>query len=95
MRTFAKLGCLIIKYIENMDLDNSVGTDEGKELPQVWYIPKLTPSHFPPNPTPEQITQVWNTHPIHELSDYEVKELMKDSDDMINHIKTVIEGFKL
>lgn len=95
MRTFAKLGCMIVKFIENMNLDNSVGTNEGKELPQVWYIPRLTASHFPPTPTAEQIVQVWNRHPIHELSDSEVRELMKDSDAMINHIKTVIEGFKL
>lgn len=95
MRTLAKLGCLVIKYIENMQLDNSVGTNEGKELPQVWYIPRLTASHFGQNPTPERIVQVWNLHPIHELADYEVRELMKDSDSMINHVKTVIEGFKL
>jgi 20S proteasome alpha/beta subunit len=55
MLEVAELGFFIIKYIQDFELDNTVGIGNG--YPQVWLIPHKQPL---PKATPEQIQ---STHP--------------------------------
>ncbi len=66
MLDVAELGSFIIKYIQECELDNTVGVGNG--YPQVWTIPKLA---YPANATPEQ-TMALNPRPI---SDVQLKTI--------------------
>ena len=92
MKQFAKLGCLTIKYIQNLKLDFSVGIDvNNNELPQVYYIPKI-PSNLPQ----EKLESLMKTtYKIRELNDVEIMDLLKDSDMTVSQIKDVIEHITL
>jgi 20S proteasome alpha/beta subunit len=57
MLEVAELGFFIIKYIQEFELDNTVGIGDG--YPQVWLIPN---EPVPENATPEQ-RQALNPHP--------------------------------
>jgi 20S proteasome alpha/beta subunit len=56
MLEVAELGFFIIKYMQDFELDNTVGI--GDDFPQIWLIPHSQP---PPGATPEQI-QLCNPH---------------------------------
>jgi 20S proteasome alpha/beta subunit len=60
MLEVAELGYFIIKYIQEFELDNTVGI--GGDYPQVWLIPDKQP---PPKAKPEQIrlTMPYNPSP--------------------------------
>ena len=45
MSDFSKLACLAIKYVQDLDLDYSVGYD-SKTLPQVWHVPTIPKTQF-------------------------------------------------
>lgn len=92
MENFAKLGCFVMKYIQDMKLDNSVGIDEKlEEFPQVWYIPIIEAASI----KPENAARWWEIAPIKELSKEEVKTLMKDFDKPIRNLTKAIKKIKL
>jgi hypothetical protein len=102
MTTFARLACFVIKYIQDMKLDNSVGINPDlDELPQVWYIPNVSfPSPFPPvgvskDKIPEEVNKIWEQHPIRELDKQEVEKLMVDFDPHLLELKKSIKSIKL
>lgn len=93
MDTFAKLGCLIIKYIQDMRLDNSVGFDEeNNDYPQIWKMPNVPLNE---NDSEEQVRRMFEAFKIEELQDYRVKEFLKDSDQNITKIKDAIMSINL
>jgi len=70
MLEVAELGYFIIKYIENIGLDNTVGI--GQEYPQIWMIPNI------PNPKDSQITdEQWKQVSPRTLTSEEMAD-MKD-----------------
>jgi len=77
MEQTAKLGLFVIRYIDEMKLDTSVGYNK-EFLPQVVYIPHIIE---PPNfkPTPENIAEHKKKFPIKELSLEEVTKLMEET----------------
>jgi len=65
MEETTELGFFIIKYIQEMFLDNTVGVGEG--YPQVWLIP-----NNPPLDTPKEKLQIYRSHA---MSDIELKPI--------------------
>jgi 20S proteasome alpha/beta subunit len=63
MLDVAELGLFIIKYIEDFELDNTVGIGDG--FPQVWLIPD-NPISTSPGGTPNQVesTQLYTLSPM-------------------------------
>lgn len=95
MADFAKLGCLAIRYIQDLNLDNSVGVDIKKgEVPQVWYIP-IIPEHKIDTTKTDALDSFFEKYSIKELSDSEVKLLIKNTTKNITNIRKMIENFKL
>lgn len=79
MEQTAKLCLFIIKFIQDMKLDNSVGFDE-EYLPQVFYVPDVkVPAGFGPAnyktdaEYAEAVGKLLAEHPIRELNSDEVK----------------------
>jgi len=95
MEQTAKLGLFIIKFIEKMELDNSVGYTSDF-LPQVVYIPNISkPSNFDTLNQKEKnklIGQLRQAKPIKELTPDIVKKFM---DEMDSNISVVDNWFKL
>lgn len=97
MMQTAKLGIFIIKFIQDMNLDNSVGFNE-EFLPQVVLIPDVNlPSDFPikspfdidekeVSKLEQEFIKYENMYPIRELSNDEVK-------DIINQVSSKISDF--
>jgi len=79
MEQTAKLGIFIIKFIQDMKLDNSVGFD-NEFPPQVFYIPDVTePSPFEPREKYEEAFRLaYETHPIRELDEYDVNHFINE-----------------
>jgi len=71
MLEVAGLGYFIIKYIQDFELDNTVGI--GNKQPQVWLIPKKPP---PKGATPEQI-QLLNPYQLSNMDGMEDRVLQK------------------
>jgi 20S proteasome alpha/beta subunit len=89
MEQTAKLGLFVIKFIEDMQLDNSVGHSE-EFLPQVVYIPYvIEPVGF--KRTPEEIERLTKEYPIKELLPNEVKKFM---DEIKPNVSIVDSWFK-
>lgn len=89
MEQTAKLGLFIIKYIEEMKLDASVGY-HTEHLPQVVYIPHIIePQGF--TGSKEQIKELNEKYPIKELSPEIVKKFM---DEMDSNLSIVDNWFK-
>ena len=95
MEEAAKLGIFIIKFIQDMQLDNSVGFNQ-EYLPQVFYIPDLKiPIGFDKTlkdcKTQEESDHVWfdlyNKYPIRELPSEDVQHF-------INEVGTKIYDFE-
>ena len=98
MEQTAKLGIFIIKFIDDMELDKSVGF--SKEChPQVVYIPDiLLPEGFPEQPPPniskEELEELQKKY--FELSlQYPIKELPKNEvNHLINEISSKVSDFE-
>lgn len=93
MEQTAKLGLFIIKFIQDMRLDNSVGFTSDY-LPQVVYIPDVkVPTDFGPakfnsdEVYQEEVNNLFEQYPIRELSEEEVNN-------MVNEISTKISDFE-
>ncbi len=93
MEQTAKLGLFIIKFIQEMKLDNSVGFND-EFLPQILYIPDVNfPENFNPKDyktqekSDEAVIKLYKKHPIRELSNDKVKHLM-------NQISSKISDFE-
>ncbi len=75
MEQTAKLGIFIIKFIQDMELDRSVGFSD-QCLPQVFYIPDI---RLPGETTSEEeIKEIINKHPIRELPEKEVRKFVNE-----------------
>lgn len=95
MADFAKLGCFAIRYVQDLNLDNSVGVNIKKgEVPQVWYIP-IIPERKVDTTKTDELDSLFEKYAIKELSDSDVKLLMKNTTKNITHIRKTIENFKL
>jgi 20S proteasome alpha/beta subunit len=93
MEQTAKLGLFIIKFIQDMKLDNSVGFTQDY-LPQVVYIPDVkVPADFGPAKFTsdeiyqEEVDKLFNQYPLRELSIEEVNS-------MVNEISSKISDFE-
>lgn len=98
MEQTAKLGVFIIKFIDDMHLDESVGFND-EYLPQVVYIPDMKlPDNFPECPPPElsdkkmeelqrEYLELTKKYPIKELSHEDVKYF-------VNEISSKISDFE-
>ena len=78
----AQLGIFIIKYIQKLNLDNTVGYD-NEYLPQVFLIPDV--------PNQQQIAKF----PIEELSKTQIDTLIKKIDPEITNFEILLKNFKL
>lgn len=74
MEQTAKIGLFVIKFVQDMKPDNSVGF-EKKCLPQVYLIPDTI---IPMNPTQIQIQQAQEKYKIRELEDEEITMLLNE-----------------
>lgn len=92
MEEFAKLGCLIIEYIQKMKLDDSVGTDpedSNHKYPQVWYMPNIPDSY-------DNLTSdVSDKFPLRELDYDEVQRLIMEISDPLTSLETTIKSINL
>lgn len=96
MSDFAKIGCTAIRYVQDLELDNSVGVDIKKGgVPQVWYIPIIPQREFDAIETDEDNEKLFKKYAIRELTDVEVKTLMKNTDGNISILKGTIENISL
>lgn len=92
MEETARLGLFIIKFIQDMHLDNSVGFDTD-HLPQVFFIPSIDiPASF--NETKqshkkksEEIQSLFDAKPIKELDSCAVQHL-------INEVSSIVAKFE-
>jgi 20S proteasome alpha/beta subunit len=78
MEMFSKIGCLAIKYVQDCDLDNSVGI-EPNGVPQVWYIPEIPKEEVDSldlTKTKSNSNRIFRKYAIRELSKKEVNSLM-------------------
>jgi 20S proteasome alpha/beta subunit len=94
MRQATKLGIFIIKFIQDMHLDNSVGYDD-RFLPQVVQMPniKLPPQlkQINRNTTEndmEKLGKILDKHPIRELENEEVNRIIDEIEPKINNLKS-------
>lgn len=93
MENAAKLGIFIIKFIQDMKLDNSVGFN-NEFLPQVFYIPdvKIPEGFHPDNYT---LQEEYNKAFVKLLEKYPIKELPnEDVQHFINEISSKISDFE-
>ena len=90
MEQTAKLGLFIIKFIEGMKLDNSVGHND-EFLPQVVYIPDVViPKDFDTSDN-KKVNELNAKYPIKELNPDDVKKFM---DEMDSNLSIVDNWFK-
>jgi 20S proteasome alpha/beta subunit len=87
MEQTAKLGLFILKFIQDMKLDNSVGFD-NEYLPQVYYIPDTI---LPMNPTQMLIEQAQEKYKIRELSDEEVTMLLNEVSSKVSQFDSLFK----
>lgn len=93
MNQFAKIGCLTIKYVQDLELDNSVGFEKNS-TPQVYFIPLIPQNDYDSIKNDEDAKKIFTKYSIRELSDKEIKSLMKNSTNNISTIKSTIEELK-
>jgi 20S proteasome alpha/beta subunit len=92
MEEFAKIGCLAIKYVQDLELDNSVGVDtRNNGIPQVWYIPSIPERELESKKTPIQAKRIFNKYAIRELSVNEIGSLMRYASKNVAKIKKSME----
>lgn len=93
MEQAAKLGIFIIKFIQDMKLDNSVGFDQ-EFLPQVFYIPDIKiPEGF--NPSDFTSQEEYNKAFIKLLARYPIEELSNNATrHFINEVSSKISDFE-
>ena len=94
MEQTAKLGIFIIKFIQDMKLDNSVGYNE-EYPPQVVYVPDVpTPDlskYEQGEPTKEEIDkEVQQAYEKHQIEDLKPEDIQ----DFINEISSKISDFQ-
>lgn len=94
MNQFAKIGCLTIKYVQDFELDNSVGFEKNK-TPQVYFIPSIPQNAFSGINNDAEAKKIFSRYEIRELSEKEIKSLMKNTDKNIADVKSKIENVKL
>jgi 20S proteasome alpha/beta subunit len=96
MSDFAKIGCTAIRYVQDLELDNSVGIDQKKDgVPQVWYIPTIPQEEFNAIDEDEDSVELFKKYAIRELTDTEVKSLMYNTNGNIAVIRDTIENINL
>lgn len=93
MNQFAKIGCITIKYVQDLEIDNSVGFEKNK-TPQVYFIPSIPANAFGSIKNDLEAKKIFNMYKIRELSEKEIKSLMKNSTKNISNIKSTIENLK-
>lgn len=87
MEATAKLGVFIIKLIQEMKLDNSVGFND-EYLPQVFYVPDVIyPNNINAYTREETQEFVQKNYPIKDLKEEEIKHI-------INEIGSKISDFE-
>lgn len=93
MEQTAKLGIFIIKFIQDMKLDNSVGYTQDY-LPQVIFIPDIkVPNDFGPasfeSPElyQEEVDKLFKKYPLRELDESEINL-------MVNEVSSKIASFE-
>lgn len=97
MGQVAKLGIFIIKFIQDMKLDNSVGYDR-EFLPQVFYIPDIViPEGFDTKlsecTSQEEYNKAWielySKYPIQELPDEDVQHFINEVSPKISDVENL------
>lgn len=93
MEETAKLGIFIIKFIQHMKLDNSVGFDD-EFPPQVYYIPDLVVSAgFNPE-NEKEIRDLLDKYKIKELGQEEIEYLMNQVSSKISDFDDIFKQGK-
>ena len=94
MNQFAKISCLTIKYVQDFELDYSVGYEKNK-TPQVYFIPSISQNAFDGIKDDKEAKKIFSRYKIKELPEKEIKMLMKNADKNIASIKSTIMSLKL
>jgi len=93
MNEFAKLACLAISYVQDLELDHSVGVDKrAGEVPQVWYIPRIPEKELEETEKGAAIEKIFKKHAIRELTVKEIKSLMHYTPKNVSAIKKSLEN---
>ncbi|UCG54765.1 MAG: hypothetical protein JSV32_00670 [Dehalococcoidia bacterium] len=90
MMQFAKLGCFTIRFIENLNLDNSVGG-----LPQVYFIPKIQFDKTNPPTEQKEWDELWEKYPIRQLKEEEIEYILQSTEHNITNIQNMIKRISL
>ncbi len=97
MEQTAKLGIFIIKFIQEMELDSSVGFND-EFLPQVFTIPDIK---IPDDPNlrlmdsdrqREAYSKIIDQYPVREFKDAEVRHLIEEIEPKISDFKTYLKN---
>ena len=88
MEQTAKIGLFVIKFIQDMRLDNSVGYEKDC-LPQVYYIPDII---IPQNSNQLQIKKILEEKNIVELSEEEVNMLLNEVSSKISDFDNLFKS---
>jgi 20S proteasome alpha/beta subunit len=94
MNQFAKIGCLTINYLQDLELDNSVGFEKNK-TPQVYFIPSIPQDAYSGIKNDLEAKEIFNRYKIIELSEKDIKSLMKNSTKNIANIESTIKNIKV
>jgi len=97
MEQVAKLGLFIIKFIQDMKLDNSVGFDQ-EFLPQVFYIPDMKiPNGFSHTSQTSQdeldkaLLELYEKYPIKELPNDDVQHFLNEVSSKISDFESLFK----
>src|SRR3989344_2194186 len=83
MSEFSKIAYFVIRCIEEMKLDSSVGYD-----PQTWFIPRIIPEEG------KTIGELKEKYPIRQATDKESEEMFNHSDTLICEMERFLREFK-
>lgn len=89
MSKFSQIACLILKYIKEMDLDNSVGYNE-EYLPIIQHIPKIQEDM-----NTENSLELFAKYPVKELQPQEVQDMMESIKDEFLNLKESFDNLNL
>jgi len=93
MEETAKLGIFVIKFIEDMKIDNSVGFNE-EFLPQVYCVPDIIYPKRALNPSKRKIQEMLEKYPIRELSPDDVKYYINEVSSKISDFENLFKQGK-
>lgn len=98
MQEAAKIFCLAIRYVQDLELDLSVGIDtKNNDFPQVYYFPKISQTgieQMQKAESEEALEAIKKVYEPRELDKFEVDNLMQFTTSNIQSIKNAIENVR-